>query len=45
MSQVLDVDLTGVLYTCSLAIQHYRKRPISSDGWKGKSKHARLARC
>ena len=35
--QVLDVDLKGVLYTSSLAIQHFRRQKPDHNGFKGKS--------
>lgn len=34
---VLDVDLYGVLYTASLAIQQFRKQDLDNDGCRGKS--------
>jgi NAD(P)-dependent dehydrogenase (short-subunit alcohol dehydrogenase family) len=36
-SQVIDVDLKGVLYTTSLAIQHFRRQQPDSNGIRGKS--------
>jgi NAD(P)-dependent dehydrogenase (short-subunit alcohol dehydrogenase family) len=33
---VLDVDLKGVLYTCSLAIQHFRRQEPNEHGLRGK---------
>lgn len=33
---VLDVDLKGVLYTASLAIQQFRKQDKDSNGFRGK---------
>lgn len=35
--QVLDVDLTAVLYTISLAIQQFKKQSPLEDGFRGKS--------
>jgi NAD(P)-dependent dehydrogenase (short-subunit alcohol dehydrogenase family) len=34
----LDVDLKAVLYTCSLAIQHFRRQEPNNHGFRGKSK-------
>ena len=34
---VVDVDLTGVLYTSFLAIQQMRRQDKDSDGYRGKS--------
>ncbi|KAF1967805.1 NAD(P)-binding protein [Bimuria novae-zelandiae CBS 107.79] len=33
--QTLDVDLTGLLYTVSLAVQQFRRQE-KDDGWRGK---------
>lgn len=33
----LDVDLTGVLYTASLAIQQFRRQDPGKNGFRGKS--------
>ena len=35
--QVIDVDLTGVLNTISLAIQHFRRQEVRETGFRGKS--------
>jgi hypothetical protein len=35
---VLDVDLTGVLYTVSLAVQQFRRQEPGSNGLRGQSK-------
>jgi len=32
----LDVDLKAVLYTCSLAIQHFRRQEPNNHGFRGK---------
>ena len=34
---VLDVDLTGVLYTVSLAVQQFRRQEVGQNGTRGKS--------
>lgn len=34
---VFDVDVYGVLYTVSLAIQQFRRQDKDQDGYKGKS--------
>jgi NAD(P)-dependent dehydrogenase (short-subunit alcohol dehydrogenase family) len=34
---VFDVDVYGVLYTVSLAIQQFRRQSKDQDGYKGKS--------
>lgn len=34
---VLDVDLTGVLYTIALAVQQFRKQEPGRHGFRGKS--------
>lgn len=34
---VLDVNATGVLYTCSLAIQQFRSQQPDKHGFRGKS--------
>lgn len=34
---VIDVDLTGVLYTAFLAIQQFRRQDKGKDGFRGKS--------
>lgn len=34
---VLDIDLTGVLYTVSLAVQQFRKQEPGKHGFRGKS--------
>jgi NADP-dependent 3-hydroxy acid dehydrogenase YdfG len=34
---VVDVDLTGVLYTVGLAVQQFRKQPPGKHGFRGKS--------
>jgi NAD(P)-dependent dehydrogenase (short-subunit alcohol dehydrogenase family) len=33
---VLDVDLTGVLYTVALAVQHFRVQTRAADGLRGR---------
>jgi len=33
---VLDADLTGVLYTVSLAVQQFRRQEANKDGFRGK---------
>ncbi|KAF2433179.1 glucose 1-dehydrogenase [Tothia fuscella] len=33
---VVDVDLKGQLYTCSLAIQHFRRQEVNDFGFRGK---------
>jgi NAD(P)-dependent dehydrogenase (short-subunit alcohol dehydrogenase family) len=40
---VLDVDLTGVIYTVSLAVQQFRRQEPSKNGFRGKSKFTYLA--
>ena len=35
---VTDVDLKGVLYTCSLALQQFRRQEPDKNGFRGKSK-------
>jgi NAD(P)-dependent dehydrogenase (short-subunit alcohol dehydrogenase family) len=35
---VIDVDLNGVLYTCGLAIQQFRRQQPGENGFRGKSK-------
>lgn len=34
---VIDINLTGVLYTVSLAVQHFRRQPVNEHGSRGKS--------
>lgn len=34
---VLDIDVTGVLYTVSLAVQQFRKQEPDKNGFRGKS--------
>jgi NAD(P)-dependent dehydrogenase (short-subunit alcohol dehydrogenase family) len=34
---VIDVDLTGVLYTISLAIQQFRRQDVGQNGIRGQS--------
>ena len=34
---VIDVDLTGVIYTVSLAVQQMRRQDKDSNGFRGKS--------
>ena len=34
---VIDIDLTGVLYTVSLAVQQFRKQQPGKNGFRGKS--------
>ena len=36
---VVDVDLTGVLYTAFLAIQQMRRQEKDSSGYRGKSEY------
>lgn len=36
---VIEIDLTGVLYTVSLAIQQFRRQEVGSNGTRGKSIH------
>lgn len=38
---VLDIDLTGVLYTAALAIQQMRRQQPDETGYRGKSKALR----
>ncbi len=35
---VIDVDLTGVLYTVALAVQQFRRQEPGKHGFRGKSK-------
>ena len=37
---VIDIDLSGVLYTAFLAIQQMRRQDKDSSGTRGRSKHA-----
>lgn len=39
---VLDVDLTGVLYTISLAVQQFRRQEPGKNGVRGQSKSGLL---
>ncbi len=39
---VMDVDLKGLLYTISLAIQQFRKQEKDSNGFRGKSMCSKL---
>ncbi|KAJ9500514.1 hypothetical protein H2202_003730 [Exophiala xenobiotica] len=39
---VLDVDLTGVIYTVSLAVQQFRRQEPGKNGFRGKSKFTYL---
>lgn len=39
---VVDVDLTGVLYTAFLAIQQMRRQDKDSSGYRGKSQASEL---
>ena len=34
---VLDIDLTGVFYTVSLAVQQFRRQEPDQNGFRGKS--------
>lgn len=34
---VLDIDLTGVLYTIGLAVQQFRRQEPGTNGFRGKS--------
>lgn len=36
MLSVIDVDLTGVIYTVSLAVQQMRRQERDANGWRGK---------
>lgn len=36
---ILDVDLTGFLYTAALAIQQMRRQAPDREGFRGKSEH------
>ena len=33
---VLDIDLKGVMYTCALAVQQFRKQEKDKNGFRGK---------
>ncbi|KAJ5774831.1 glucose 1-dehydrogenase [Penicillium paradoxum] len=33
---VIDVNVTGMLYTVSLAVQHFRRQPLNEHGSRGK---------
>lgn len=33
---MLDVDLTGVLYTIGIAIQQFRRQDVGPNGFRGK---------
>lgn len=37
MLKVIDVDLTGVIDTVSLAVQQMRRQEVDSKGFRGKS--------
>ena len=37
MLSVIDVDLTGVVYTVSLAVQQMRRQEKDANGFRGKS--------
>jgi len=39
---VLDIDLTGVLYTSALAIQQARRQDVGPNGFRCKSEYASL---
>ena len=41
---VLEIDLTGVLYTSALAIQQGRRQDVGENGWRCKSKLRRYGR-
>lgn len=41
---VIDVDLTGVLYTAFLAVQQMRRQEKDQDGFRGKSELLYLSR-
>ena len=34
---VIDIDLSGVLYTISLAVQQFRRQEVGKNGTRGKS--------
>jgi NAD(P)-dependent dehydrogenase (short-subunit alcohol dehydrogenase family) len=34
----IEIDLTGLLYTISLAVQQFRRQEVGLNGFKGKSK-------
>ena len=36
---VIEVDEIGVLYTVSLAVQHFRRQGFNKYGYRGKSKY------
>jgi len=38
MLSVIDIDLTGVIYTASLAVQQMRRQEKDGGGFRGKSK-------
>lgn len=40
---VIDVDLTGVLYTAFLAIQQFRHQDKDEKGYRGRSRRHRLS--
>jgi NAD(P)-dependent dehydrogenase (short-subunit alcohol dehydrogenase family) len=40
---VVDVDMRGVLYTCSLALQQFRRQEPDKNGFRGKSNARDLA--
>lgn len=42
MLKVIDVDLTGVLHTVSLAVQQMRRQEKDSGGFRGKSTSYRM---
>ncbi|KAL3954163.1 hypothetical protein ACCO45_012119 [Purpureocillium lilacinum] len=33
---VVDINLTGVLYTVSIAVQHFRRQQLDCNGFRGK---------
>ncbi|KAF2095751.1 glucose 1-dehydrogenase [Rhizodiscina lignyota] len=33
---LLDVNCTGVIYTCWLGVQHFRRQPVNKYGFRGK---------
>lgn len=37
---VIDINVTGMLYTVSLAVQQFRRQPPNAHGFRGKGKYA-----
>lgn len=33
----MEIDLQGVMYTCALAVQQFRRQEPDESGWRGKS--------